>query len=65
MLNSIPFILNILTSLRTYIAEQILDDMDDNDKKFLDTMLLSVDKSITTLKREINRIKLDSNKKQD
>ena len=54
-----------MTSLRTYIAEQILDDMDDNDKKFLDTMLLSVDKSITTLKREINRIKLDANKKQD
>lgn len=50
MVNNI-FILNILNSIRIYLADQLIDDMEDKEKKFLETMLLSIDRAIITVRR--------------
>lgn len=50
MINNI-LILNILNSIRIYLADQLIDDMEDKERKFIETMLLSIDRAIITVKR--------------
>lgn len=50
MINNL-FILNILNSVRVYLADHLNDDTEDKDRKFIETMLLSIDRAITTIRR--------------
>ena len=54
------FILNILNSIRIYLTDHLTDNTTDAERKFIETMLISIDRAITTIKRRELELKANN-----